>query len=297
MDKIILKLRLLRKVLPTEQQLDVNSLRSEFNGLHPFLYSIGDTLRPKSEIELECHYDIVYDFSLVSLMDEHKAAAFIIEAEQHITTLLDMMTFILYFDNPCVFDDDEDNMMKQIRMGCIMDTLVRLTEVLLEGNKKAQCAAWVKEHMSKLKSLRMPNTEDSILHRAMPFHNAGSTLRIEPIVRLLVEQGKMDVNVENSDKETPFHILSLTASDTPPTEDMVNVAELLIDNGAHMDSLDKSGNEASHAFSRLFPKWSFNFNLKCLAARAIIKHGVQYENIAPKTQLAFIKSHKRPRLS
>ena len=64
-----------------------------------------------------------------------------------------------------------------------------------------------------------------------------------------------------------------------------------------MDSLDNTGNEASHAFSRLFPKWSFNFNLKCLAARAIIKHGVQYENIAPKTQLAFIESHKRPRLS
>ena len=333
MDKIILKLRFVHKILTTDQRIDSDSLGSEFNGLDDDFYRNGDAVR---NIERRCFIDITWWH--LKIRDEEDAAALLMLTEEQIKTLLDMMTFFLDIVKPYVYEENEDDeededdkdeedeedeededveddgeheedeykdededsdRMQQIRTEYIIDALLRLTEVLLEGNKKAECEAWVKEQMSKLKSLIVPRTEDSILHRAMPIDDRfNGGWRAEPIVRLLVENGKMDVNVENRKKQTPFHILSQRTSHIP-TDDQVNVAELLIDNGAHMDSLDNNGIEASGEFSFHFPKWSFNFNLKCLAATAIIDHGVQYENIAPKTQFAFIESHnyKRPRLS
>ena len=121
----------------------------------------------------------------------------------------------------------------------------------------------------------------------------------EPIMRLLIEGCKMDVNVENICRETPLHWLSSDVSLLPrrqPTEEMMNIAELLIDNGAHMDSVDICGKEASSTLSQKFPKWSFNVNLKCLAARAILKHGVKYKKVVADTEVDFIESHKPGRL-
>ena len=162
--------------------------------------------------------------------------------------------------------------------------------VLLQSSKKAECEAWVKEHLSEMKSFRTKEGS-SILHRAIEIE-VGCFTR-EPLMRLLVEHGKIDMNVETNKKSTPLHLLSKHASWLDqPTEDMIKVAELLIDNGAHMDSVDITGKEASHAFSKYFPQWSFNFNLKCLAARAVLKHGVKYEHIKNKTLLTFIESHK-----
>ena len=112
-------------------------------------------------------------------------------------------------------------------------------------------------------------------------------------MRQLVEHGKIDMNVETNNKSTPLHLLLKYASrHDQPTEKMIKVAELLIDNGAHRDSVDITGKEASHAFSKKFPQWSFNFNLKCFAARAVLKYRVKYEGVAPKKLIPFIPSHK-----
>ena len=282
MDETILLLRLLQKAVTAEDEIDVDSseFRSEFNSLDTAVHTDKDgSVLPNEEIEARCFVEL-----------EFRRSAPLIVTEEQISTLLDMMSFFLLFDKPCVDEDGKKDELRQIiRTQDIMNLLVQLIDVLLAGNWKPECEAWVKANVSKLKSLR---TDSTMLHIAMPRLRYSCPWPKEPIVRLLVEHGKMDVNAENRHNQTPLHLLSLKAQDAP-TEDMVKVAEVLIDNGAHMDALDNSGKEASHAFSRRFPKWSFKFNLKCLAARALVQHGVQYESIAPKTQLSFIQSHKQ----
>ena len=208
--------------------------------------------------------------------------------EDQINVLLEIMTLVLIECKSC-----EDGMLLYCRDKCI-ESLVRLIAILTSSNKSSECKAWMKEHMLDLTSLRMDG-EGSILHLALKLD--ARYFAKEPIVRMLVEVGKMDVNVVNSMKETPLHLLSTVlrrqlVRGQQPTEEMLKLAELLIDNGAHMDAMDTVGYEASHGVSRAFPQYSFNVNLKCLAAKALLENGVKYKSIAPKTVVPFIESHK-----
>ena len=72
--------------------------------------------------------------------------------------------------------------------------------------------------------------------------------------------------------KTPLHLLSARLAymeqnvkglfPTMPTEDTVRIAEILINNGAHMDAVDDFGNEASGYFPQRFPQWSFNVSFE-----------------------------------
>ena len=169
---------------------------------------------------------------------------------------------------------------------------LQLIVILLASNKKSDCEVWIKENMSELLSLST-HTGDSMLH-LIPTIEVGP-FDFKPMLRMLVTEGKMDVNVVNKFRQTPLHLLSrrlhFLLSFHLRTEKILGVAELLIDNGAHMDAVDNIGMEASYYLSQRFPKWAFNFSLKCLAARAILKHGVRYEKM-PDMLEAFIQSHK-----
>ena len=175
--------------------------------------------------------------------------------------------------------------------------LVQLLMFLLSSNKKLECEHWIREHMSELISIRT-YFGNSILHTALDERVGRFRLPREPIVRLLVEAGKMDVNVENRWRETPLHFHSdMNSRDQEPRvkQDTIKVAELLIENGAHMDSRNVHGVEASWLFSDKYPCWSFNFNLKCLAAKAILKHGISYEEYVADDMIPFIETHKAKR--
>ena len=186
-----------------------------------------------------------------------------------------------------------------LRLICV-DMLMYVSIVLLSSNKKHDCEAWIREHMSELTSLRTIAGE-SILHLAVlgilvVFPKA-------PLVKLLVEDGNMDVNVQNQSRQTPLHWLYcsnlrvLFDNKTTPVEDRRRVAELLIYNGAHMDAVDVRGTKASHLLSpREFPQFSFNVNLQCLAATAIVKHGIRYQGILPACMTPLVQSHKSGQL-
>ena len=209
-------------------------------------------------------------------------------SDEQISILLELMTCYLL---QC----------KSFQSDSLLDLLVYLSVFLLASNKKQESEVWIREHLSELASLR--NTYGtSILHKCMNYWMYDN-LPKEPLVRLLVEEGKMDVNVVNTAlRETPLHFLSrgLCFAEVihgqfktfKGKEDMMNIAEILINNGAHMDAVDKFGREASHVFSQRCPQWSFNVSLKCLAARALVKHGVRYEKHAPALLIPFIESHK-----
>ena len=175
-----------------------------------------------------------------------------------------------------------------------MWVLLQLLVVLLASNKKSDCERWIREHLSELISLRRGGG-NSILHDCL-FISVGCFSK-EPIRRLFIEEGKMNVNVENIQRDTPLHLLSSLVAcfsyrQIKISEGSTRLVDLLIDNGAHMDSVNVDGEEASRYLSQTFPRWSFNFNLKCLAARAILKHGIRYEKIAPVLMIPFIESLK-----
>ena len=80
---------------------------------------------------------------------------------------------------------------------CLLYLLISLNVLLLASNKKQECEGWIKAHLSELVSVKSANG-DSLLHRCMLeiehllIHKVD--LPMEPFVRLLVEEGKMEVN-------------------------------------------------------------------------------------------------------
>ena len=118
--------------------------------------------------------------------------------------------------------------------------LMYVSVVLLSSNKKHEWEAWIREHLSKLKSLGTA-TDETILHLAVMSYYV--SFPRAPFVKLLVEDGKMDVNVENQLKQTPLHWIVCSEAEvlsdkkTTPVEDFTRIAELLIYNGAHMHGL------------------------------------------------------------
>ena len=206
--------------------------------------------------------------------------------DDQIKAMKDIMTLFLL---------QSDGMSSKVRFICI-EMLLYVSLVLLSSNKKHDWEAWIREHLSELKSFRTA-TDETFLHLAAISYYV--SFPRAPFVKLLVEDGKMDVNVENQFRQTPLHWIAFSEAEflfdkkTTPVEDYTRIAELLIYNGAHMDSVDVNGHEASFIlFPRIFPQFSFNVNLQCLAAKAILKHEISYQKSMPTKMISLIESHK-----
>ena len=290
MDKTIFELQFLRKIFFAPTTNDTVALHSsDFNadlgGMDIDLFrNKKDNLRTSRKSDLLLCGFIEVQWALIPLV-QREAAVYQNVTDEQINIMMEIMkTFLLVHSRP-----SEDEFLQKYRSHFML-LLLQVLVVLLESDKKAECTAWMKEHSSEMKSFRT-KTGYSILHIAIEMQV--DCFPREPLMRLLVEHGKIDMNVETNNKSTPLHLLSNHASKlNQPTKEMIKIAELLIDNGAHMDSVDFTGKEASHAFSKKFPQWSFNFNLQCLAARAVLKHRVKYEGVAPKKLIPLIQSHK-----
>ena len=205
--------------------------------------------------------------------------------DNQVSTVLTLMSFFLSNAMSC----QEENSTAFGQREC-NELVWHLCAFLLKSNKECDCKAWLREHWSELKTMRN-EIGDSILHIAAE-RPSGRYPRT-PLIKLLVEEGQLDVNAKNLYKQTPLHLICYNLPDhKEPTKDMKEAAEVLINSGAHMDVKDYKGNEASHVLSRACPQWSFNFNLKCLAAKVILKHDVGYENVVPLDMINFIQSHK-----
>ena len=198
-------------------------------------------------------------------------------------TVMDLMTFLL------TFAKSRKSQKRSLSGVVCFYVLFNSSIFLLWSNKGQDYETWMKTHMSDLQTLRNEHG-DTFLHAAADRH-------CSRIVKLLVEDGRMKVNVVNYIRETPLHLFcgelpSPLPSGWIPTPGMERIVELLINNGAHIDAADSSGNEVSGVLARAFPRWSFNVNLKCLAVKAIVKHGVRYEELMPTQMISFIETHK-----
>ena len=178
------------------------------------------------------------------------------------------------------------------------NTLFNVIVALLKSNRALESKAFLREFVQDLKEIRNGNGS-SLLHKAANSMMVLDLPPCKPILRFLIEEGDMDVNVLNSKAETPLHIINeeyfvLDKVSSPVVDgwkdDLLTVAKMLIDNGAHMDILDIYGNEASSYLSFKFPEWSMNTSLKCLAAKAILKHNLPYKKL-PAKLVSFIELH------
>ena len=291
MEKVIFELQFIRKVLlaPTKHTgglfkvVDFESMDNDLSGMDIILFQ-----------EKRDRFSRLLKSSIINICTaEFEKALFGTDqqiygniTDEQISILLELMTcYLLQCKSlECVMSIRE----------CLLKLLIIVNVVLLGSNKKQQCRFWIRDHLSELESVRC-TFGTSILHKCMNF----GRFPTERLVRVLVEEGKMDVNIENTRRETPLHWLSTRLYNAErdkgqktPTEDLMNNAEILINNGAHMDAEDHLGRQASRFFSQRFPQWSFNVSLKCLAAKALLKHGVRYEMCAPKVMIPFIESHK-----
>ena len=303
MDNAIFEMRFLRKILlapttctGTDNGVDWESMDTDLHGMNRYMFQAKrDSLVGFSKAIVVCFCRVNVKRALFPTDQQIYRNI----TDEQISILLELTTCYLL---QCKSFKDDQSVSQSL-----LQLLVSLNVFLLASNKKEQCEVWIREHFSELVSVRSARG-DSILHECMNEIEwmliNKLNLSMEPLVRLLVKEGKMDVNVVNTERrETPLHMLSTRLCHMErkrklypkmPTEDIMKIAEILRNNGAHMDAVDASGREASHFFSQRIPLWSFNVNLKCLAAKTLLKHGVTFEDVTrvPKTLIPFIKSHK-----
>ena len=302
MDRVIFELQFLRKTLsapisdgrPTDDFLRLNSgyMTTDLCGMDTEMF--GERMWyvrgwKQAEIITKCRgHAQSYLGRILSCKDIGS-----ITNEQMIT-VMDMMSFLL--SHALVCQDQRTG----VGRGTCYDLLWQLSTVLLMSNKVVDCKTWIKEHSPELKALRSP-TGESLLHLAARRICTGLFRSPSKLfVKLLVEEGQMDVNVVNANRDTPLHYLSTKfhfkkdkdIKTSNRTADIIEVCEILINNGAHMDVKNNKGYEASSALSPYFPQWAFNFGLKCLAARAILMHGVRYKKSLPAELISFVEVHK-----
>lgn len=146
---------------------------------------------------------------------------------------------------------------------------------------------------------RSATTEDTLLHLCVSKLNvikSGYFLDEEPleifprmnVIHFLLKCGA-NINARNDSKSTPLHVA------TVPYNCNNWLVQLLLDNGAHLDQPNASGEMPLHKVNES----PFNLdlrilqyvNLKCLCARAVATYKIPYKNQIPKTVEDFVEAH------
>ena len=117
------------------------------------------------------------------------------------------------------------------------------------------------------------------------------------VVRLLLECGS-PVNDVDDENNTPLHLCAMALRDavgTPlsPENKFLSVCRHLVTHGAHIDAKNKKRVSAIHMLPQsmlLLDTMKFT-TLKCLAARAIRHHHVEYTGQVPEALVPFVEMH------
>ena len=108
-----------------------------------------------------------------------------------------------------------------------------------------------------------------------------------------------DINALDNNKNTPLHILAKSHSGTGMIayRYLQESLTLLLENGAHIDSVNATGKTAmdiattKDARTVIRKYMEIPVQLRCLAAKTIKGHGVQYQGILPSSLQNFVELH------
>jgi hypothetical protein len=160
------------------------------------------------------------------------------------------------------------------------------------------------EAMSTLvqRRVRFPDGR-SLLHIAMEWQTSFVEVFISDFpnvdaITLLVECGE-DVNAANDARNTPLHLIAedlceVWGRSNFEESQLIQIAELLISKGAHMDAMNSSGLIAGEPLQFSYPdifSMFKNERLQCIAARCIQEHQIPHRGILPVALSRFVDIH------
>ena len=103
------------------------------------------------------------------------------------------------------------------------------------------------------------------------------------------------VNAPDKKHNTPLHIIAKCADTVSDFDTLYETLIILIANGAHIDVCNADDNTAIDVATTDVVKDILKANrqitLKCLAARIVKRHGIQYENAIPDDLQEYVKLH------
>ena len=112
------------------------------------------------------------------------------------------------------------------------------------------------------------------------------------ICKALVACGA-DVNAQDKNRNTPLHIIAKCVDVEMGT--LREIIACLIDKGAHVDACNKDGKTAADVAStdiaESIIKTHGKLSLKCLSARTVKKHKIDYQGFIPNSLHEFVELH------
>jgi len=98
------------------------------------------------------------------------------------------------------------------------------------------------------------------------------------------------VNLTDDDGNTPLHRAVFNEPETSERDGWLEVIDLLLQYGAHVDFVNADGETAFDLLPHSVDVFK-HVSLKCLAARALRTHHITYRGIVPTTLSDFVDKH------
>ena len=195
------------------------------------------------------------------------------------------------------FQNDEYGQL--VFMKLILNLIKLITE--LDNNNKDKLVSFQKMIYRLVRIQLKTQKGQTLLHLSVD----QSTSEIEEVffsqfpsiavVELLLECGA-NVNAVDGENNTALHLCSKALQNPEMTQHhdfITRIAVLLLTHGAHADMVNHSGDRAIQGLtSNLMGMNTQDFvNLKCLAARVVMKYGIPYVGHIPNSLESFVQMH------
>ncbi|XP_018495772.1 protein fem-1 homolog B [Galendromus occidentalis] len=184
----------------------------------------------------------------------------------------------------------------------ILYLLVVLSKVLLREPKEKE---ELFDLVRRINASRCVTREgNSLLHLAVDEDTPVNDFHTRNLCRFpcantakLLIRCNANVNAINKERNTPLHIIMKYSNPSSNFKALHSIMSELIRNGAHTDTVNARGqtplDAASTSMARTLLRFQLEIKLKCIAAKAVQKHGLQYEGIVPTGLIGFIENHGR----
>ena len=218
----------------------------------------------------------------------------VFEVLQMATSKVDEVTGIIY---SVEFQEDENWPLNHMKM--ILHLMKLITELLKDENQKL---IFYRVIYRMVRSQPKTHKGQTLLHLSVK----QSTSEIDKVffsvfpniavVELLLECGAK-VNAVDDKNNTALHLCSKALQNIEMKQHhhlVKRIVVLLLNNEAHLDMVNLSGDIAARSLTASVMEMNIQdfVKLKCLAANAVVKYGIQYVGHIPASLKSFVQMHE-----